>query len=236
MQSVDSRAVHTRFSNGLPRTVDRVCPHCMRESPFEARVWHEHGRHVAAADAHCARCGGLLILMLLRDDAHGEVETALYAHPASPQREQMPGVDQLHALSAPLGRSYDSAIALFNRAEWAPAALTLRHLLEGVTARLAGEDARELPLAQQLDMLAERVDLARPLKDVAELMAPAGALGKAFDDEAQIDRTTTEQLVELTELMIAYLVTLPGAMADVRTRIASAPVPLRRGSSTGGAV
>lgn len=232
MQIVDSRAVQSRFSNGLPRVVDRVCPHCLREAPFEARMWHEHGRHVAAADAHCPRCAGLLMLLVLREEARGELDPVIYAHPASPERSAMPGAAQLHSLSPPLGRSYDSALSLFNRAEWAPAALTLRHLLEGVLSRLAGDDARELPLVRKLSVLSEHLDLTRPLQDVSDLLAPAGALGKAFEDEAMIDRATVEHLVELAELLITYLVVLPGAMSDLRARIASAPVPLRRGSGT----
>lgn len=235
MQPVDPRAIHSRFSNGLPRTVDRLCPHCHRDAPFEARVWHDHGRHVAAADAHCARCSGLLVLMLVREEGPGDAQPALFAHPPSPQRLPMPGAGQLHSLSPPLGRSYDSALALFNRGEWAPAALTLRHLLEGVVGRLAGEDARELPLAQQLGAVTQKVDLTRPLQDTVELMTGGGPLGRAFDDEAMIDRATTEHLIELAELLIAYLVALPGAMSDLRARIASAPVPLRRGGAGTGA-
>ena len=36
-------------------------------------------------------------------------------------------------------------------------------------------------------------------------------------------------MLELTEQLVSYLVVLPGAMAELKDRIATAPVPLRRG-------
>jgi len=138
-------------------------------------------------------------------------------------------------LSGPLGRSYESALKLYNRAEWGPAALTVRHLLEGLAARLLGDDKRELPLARQLEALPKDIDLARPLQDIAQLMASNGAFGRHFDDESAIDKVTAEQLLELAEQLISYLVVLPGTMAELKSRIATAPVPLplRRGNSVG---
>ena len=41
---------------------------------------------------------------------------------------------------------------------------------------------------------------------------------------------TAEHLLELTEQLLQYLVVLPGELADLKSRIATAPVPLRRGA------
>jgi len=107
----------------------------------------------------------------------------------------------------------------------------VRHLLEGLSARLLSDDKRELSLSRQLESLAQ-LDLAKPLQDVAGLLAPDGSFGREFYDEASIDQATAEQLLELAEHLVTYLVVLPGAMAELKSRIATAPVPLRR-SSTG---
>jgi hypothetical protein len=138
-------------------------------------------------------------------------------------------------LSAPLARSYDSALKLYNRAEWGAAALTVRHVIAGLANRLLGEDKRDMALPRRLEALAQDVDLARPLQDVAQLLAPGGTFGRQFEDEAAIDKVTAELLLELAEQMITYLVVLPGTMTDLKSRIATAPVQLRRGNSSSGA-
>ena len=145
----------------------------------------------------------------------------------------MPGLAHLQALSGPLARSYDSALKLYNHAEWGSTALTVRHLLEGLAARLLPADKRDLPLPRQLEDLPEEVDLARPLQDIAHLLAPDGAFGRQFEDETSIDKATAEHLIELAEQLIQYLVVLPGELTELKSRIATAPVPLRRSSSVG---
>ena len=138
------------------------------------------------------------------------------------------GVEHLRTLSAPLGRSYESAIKLYNHAEWAAAAITMRHFLDGLGKRLLASDKREMPLTRQLEALAKDVDLARPLQNVAQLLAPNGAIGHRFEDEATIDQEVAAQLIELTEGLVSYLVVLPAMLADIKARIGSAPVPMRR--------
>lgn len=232
MQLVHGAHVLTRFSNGCPQTLELVCPHCLKEATFQPKSWHEHGRQVAVAEAPCARCEDSVLFVQLLEEANGVQQTAeLYLHPPSTARVSLPGVEFLAGLSGPLGRTYASALKLYNQTEWGASALMVRHLLQGLATRLLGEDKRDLPLPRQLDALAE-IDLSMPLRDIAGLLAPDGCFGREFVDEAAIDQTTAEQLLELTEYLIAYLVVLPGAMAELKSRIATAPVPLRR-SSTG---
>lgn len=230
MQFVQDSHVQSRFSNGFPKAIDLVCPHCVTPAVFEAQQWQEHGRQVAAADALCTRCEGTVLFVQLLDGHDHARPESLYTDPPSAVREAMPGVEHLRALSAPLGRTYESALKLYNHTDWGPAALMMRHLLEGLTTRLLGEDKRDLPLSRQLDALHKDIDLARPLQDIAPLLAPGGAFGREFEDEAAIDQATAEQLLELAEQLIQYLVVLPEAMAELKSRIATAPVPLRRGS------
>ena len=232
MQLVHDAHVLTRFSNGCPQTLELVCPHCLKEATFLPKSWHEHGRQVAVAEAPCSRCEDSVLFVQLLEEANGVQQTAeLYLHPPSTARVSLPGVEFLAALSGPLGRTYGSALKLYNQTEWGPSALMVRHLLEGLSARLLGDDKRELSLSRQLESLAQ-LDLAKPLQDVAGLLAPDGSFGREFHDEAGIDQATAEQLLELAEHLVTYLVVLPGAMAELKSRIATAPVPLRR-SSTG---
>ena len=122
MQLVKDEHVQSRFSNTFPRTVEMVCPFCLKEAVFETGTWQEHGRQVAASELTCARCEEeILFVQLLQSDGTRK-EGALYCYPKSGGREPMPGVEYLQPLSAPLARSYDSALKLYNRAEWGAAA------------------------------------------------------------------------------------------------------------------
>lgn len=230
MQLVHDDLVQSRFSNTFPRTVEMICPHCLKEAVFEARTWQEHGRQLAASELTCARCEELVLFVQLLQVDGTRKDAGLFCYPRPAGREPMSGVEHLQALSAPLARSYESALKLYNRAEWGATALTVRHLLGGLASRMLGEDKRELPLTRKLEALPEDVDLARPLQDIAQLLAPGGTFGRQFDDEATIDKLTAELLLELAEQLLTYLVVLPGTMTDLKGRIATAPVPLRRGS------
>ena len=233
MHPIPDRSVQARFANGLARSIELICPHCHEKAMFEANPWQEHGRQIIATEMVCTRCDFEVLLVQLMDEFNNCKPGSLFTWPAPGGRATMPGVVHLQSLSGPLARSYDSALKLYNHAEWGAAALTVRHLLEGLTARLLPADKRELPLPRQLEALPRDLDLARPLQDIAQLMAPDGAFGRHFDDESSIDKVTAEHLLELAEQLIHYLVVMPGEMADLKSRIATAPVPLRRGSGVG---
>lgn len=230
MQLVEDRFVQTRFSNAFPRTVELLCPHCDRPAILEARNWQEHGHQVAASELSCSRCEGtVLFLQLLHPDGTHRLD-GLYCHPGPGGREPMSGHAYLQAMSGPLARTYDSALKLYNHAEWGASALMVRHLIAGLTVQLLGDALRDQSLSQRLDALPHQVDLARPLQDIAELMAPSGTFGRQFEDEAAIDKMTVDLMLELAEQLMAYLVVMPGTMDDLKRRIATAPVPLRRGT------
>jgi hypothetical protein len=233
MHLIPDSSIQARFANGFARSIELICPRCNAKAMFDAKPWQEHGRQIVATEMACTRCEFEALLVQLVDEFGGCKSGALYTHPAPGGRRAMPGLAHLQALSGPLARSYDSALKLYNHAEWGSTALTVRHLLEGLAARLLPADKRDLPLPRQLEALPKEVDLARPLQDIAHLLAPDGAFGRQFDDETAIDKVTAEHLVELAEQLIQYLVVLPGELAELKSRITTAPVPLRRGSSVG---
>jgi hypothetical protein len=233
MYPIPDTSVQGRFANGFARAIELICPGCNAKAMFEARPWQEHGGHIVATEMSCTRCERQVLLVQLIDDFNNCKRESLFTYPAPGGRDCMTGMQHLQALSGPLARSYDSALKLYNHAEWGPAALTVRHLLEGLCARLLPAEKRDLPLPRQLETLPRDIDLTRPLQDIAHLMAPDGAFGRQFEDEAAIDKVTAENLLELAEQLIHYLVVLPGELAELKSRIATAPVPLRRGGSVG---
>lgn len=232
MHQIPDSSVQARFANGFARSIELICPRCHEKSIFDARPWQEHGRQIVATEMSCTRCESEGLLVQIVDEFGNCKPASLFTWPAPGGRSSMTGLQHLHALSGPLARSYESALKLYNHAEWGATALTVRHLVEGLAARLL-PDKRELPLVRQLDALPRDLDLGKPLQDISHLMAPDGAFGRHFDDETAIDKVTAEHLLELAEQLVQYLVVLPGEMADLKSRIATAPVPLRRGSGVG---
>jgi len=230
MQLVDASKVRSRFSlAGHPQVIEILCPHCLREATFSIKGWTQHAGRVAAAETPCPRCAIGVLFLNLVDHRDSPGEPTLYAHPDPVGRSRMEGVDYLRQLSAPLGRTYESALKHYNHGDWGTTALTVRHLLEGLATRLLTDAHRVDSLHAQLETLSERVDLAAPLDDIAEMLTPSGIFGRQFSDETGIDQNTAQQLLELAEQMVAYLVVLPGSMAELKQRIGSAPVQLRRG-------
>lgn len=232
MKMLDASKVKSRFSlAGHPNVIEMICPHCLRDVTFNIKGWTQHAGRIAATEVPCPRCTLEVLFLNLVDHRDSPGEPTLYVHPDSVGRENMDGAEFLHRLSAPLGRTYDSALKHYNHGDWGTAALTVRHLLEGLATRLLTDSHRDDSLASQLETLSERADLAEPLEDIADMLAPNGIFGRQFADITTIDQNTAQHLLELAEQMIAYLVVLPGTMAELKSRIASAPVPLRRGNT-----
>lgn len=228
MRHIDDANVQTRYSSGLARAIELMCPQCLKINSFEMRPWQEHGQKIAAAEAQCGRCDQILQLVQLLGPNGQPQEQALFAHPAPASREPMSGIEHLQRLSPALGRTYASAMHLYNRGDWAPAVLTIRHLLQGLAVQLVPQDKHELPLSQLLQQLARDVDLSRPLEQVVSLLTENKSLGHEFDEEDGVGQANAVQLVELMEQLINYLVVAPGIMAEIKRRDEHAPVPLRR--------
>ncbi len=227
MQVVDVTRIRSRFSlAGHPQVVEMLCPHCLKEATFAIKGWSEHAGQLAVSETPCPRCNiGVMFLNLL--DAPGE--PTLYTHPDPVGRTAMEGAEYLRTLSGSLGRTYESALKHYNHGDWGTTALTVRHLLEGLATRLLTDTHHDASLATQLETLPQGVNLSAPLEDIADFLAPNGILGRQFYDETSIDQNTAQQLLELAEQLVAYLVVLPGTMAELKGRIATAPVPMRRG-------
>lgn len=230
MQVVDPNRIRSRFSlAGHPQIIEMICPHCLRDATFEVKRWSEHAGRVGATESPCPRCNIEVLFVNLMGGIDSPGESTLYAHPDPVGRNAMDGAQYLQSLSAPLGRTYELALKHYNQGDWGSAALMIRHLLEGLATRLLTDTYPDAPLPRQLETLTRGVDLSAPLEDISELLAPDGVIGKQFQDATSIGQNSAEQMLELTEQLISYLVVMPGAMAELKDRIATAPVPFRRG-------
>ena len=230
MKTIDASKVKSRFSlAGHPQVVELLCPHCLKEATFNIKSWTQHAGRVAAAETPCPRCNIEVLFLNLTDHRDSPGEPTLHMHPDPVGRDRMDGAEYLRAFSAPLDRTYDTVLKHYNAGDWGTAALTTRYLLEGLATRLMTDTHEGVPLSSPLEILSKGVELSAPLDDIADMLAPDGVFGREFTDATSIDQDTAQHLLELTEQLIAYLVVMPGTMADLKARISSAPVPIRRG-------
>ena len=236
MNIVDPSHVHSRFSlAGHPQVIGLLCPHCMKESTFTVKSWTQHAGRVAATETPCPRCNREVMFLNLVDHRDSPGEPTLYMHPDPVGRTRMDGADYLRDFSAPLDRTYDTVLKHYNNGDWGTAALMTKYLLEGLATRLLTDTHEGVPLTSQLEILSKGVELSAPLEDISDMLAPDGVFGRQLADATTVDQDTAQHLLELTEQLIAYLVVMPGTMADLKSRIASAPVPIRRKGNGAGA-
>ena len=228
MQNIREDRVRSRYASGLVRAMDMMCPNCHTLATFESGPWQEHGRQVTATESACGNCEDTVLLVQLLNGNGGCVEGGLYVHPDSSARVPLPGAARLETVSAPLHRTYESALKLYNQGDWGPAALVVRHFLDGLCRQLLGDARQDPALPAGLDALPDHLDLADPLRGLGRLFAPDGAFGRHFDDEGRIDRALATQMLDLLERIVEYAVVMPATLAELKTHIASAPVSIRR--------
>jgi hypothetical protein len=118
----------------------------------------------------------------------------------------------------------------YNHGDWGTTALTVRHLLEGLATRLLTDTHHDASLATQLETLPQGVKpVGAAGRGHRRFPAPNGILGRSSTTRPRSTRNTAQQLLELAEQLVAYLVVLPGTMAELKSRNRHAPVPMRRG-------
>jgi hypothetical protein len=235
MEPVNQQDVQARYVSGLPRTLELRCPHCRERARFHSRPWQEHGIRVAAAEAPCELCEKTVQLVQMVDANAKAIEGALWVTPPPGERRAMRGVEHLEAMSQPLAREYASVLRLFNCAHFGAAALTLRHMVEGLVPMLLPKDRQDVPQHRQLEALANLPGCARPLQRTAQLLGPDGPFERAFSDVAAIDRDKAEQMLDVVENLVTCLVIQPAMLEALNDRIGgaredNAPVqlPVRR--------
>lgn len=222
MEPVNQQDVQARYVSGLPRTLELRCPHCGERARFHSRPWQEHGIRIAAAEAPCELCEKTVQLVQLVDGNAKAIDDALWVTPPPGERRPLRGVEHLEAMSRPLAREYDSVLRLFNAGHYGAAALTLRHMVEGLAPILLPKDRQDLAPHRQLEALATQPGCARPLQRTVQLLGPDGPFEQAFSDVAAIDRDRAEQMLDVVENLVTCLVVQPAMLEALNDRVGGA--------------
>ncbi len=95
-----------------------------------------------------------------------------------------------------------------------------KRVIESILKHFLKEKSKGQPLSQQLEILPNHVDLAKPIQSLAHLLATDGSLHRMLELESEMDYETTSLLMDLLENVIEYLFVLPGKIEVTHSKIA----------------
>jgi Domain of unknown function (DUF4145) len=213
----------------FPQGVYEVCPHCGKRGAFnlEHRVGPDQLAKGGPVKSVCPSCRQMVRFYLIEpggkegSDWTGE----LWLHPSPKVRRAKP----LTGLLPPgLAHTYSDAIESYNHGLYRGAAGQARVVLEGAVKTLLTDiegspvDPREA-LARLLDELGKKKDLAKPIKDVSQVMREGGNLASHFNEDKPIGPDLATEMLDLLDAFLDYLLLLPQMVERLRDRLETAP-------------
>ena len=145
--------------------------------------------------------------------ANGPESAEVYIHPNN--GEPHTPKDVASSISEPLYRSYTSTIDAYNSGNYVATAVCCRRTLEGLFQGLLPEAKRANNLAKAITEVAESVDLAKPIRNLANVLRQGGNLGAHFDMEKEPDERMAFQMLTLLENLIDFLHVLPQEISSL---------------------
>lgn len=203
----------TKVQNiSVPYSFSTWCPHCNEKVTFTC-VNHQHDQHRAcvSSSANCPGCSHHIGVWCL--GAHGPELAEVYIHPNN--GEPHAPKDVAPAISEALYRSYTSTIDAYNSGNYVATAVCCRRTLEGLFQGLLPEGKKINNLAKAITEVAGSVDLAEPIRNLANVLRHGGNLGAHFDMEKEPDEQMAFQMLTLLENLIDFLHVLPQEISNL---------------------
>ncbi|PHR52138.1 DUF4145 domain-containing protein [Cycloclasticus sp.] len=203
----------TKVQNiSTPHSFSTWCPHCNEKVTFTCTN-HQHDQHRAAvsSSANCPGCSHHVGVWSL--GANGPESAEVYIHPNS--GEPHAPKDVASSISEPLYRSYTSTIDAYNSGNYVATAVCCRRTLEGLFQGLLPECNSVSNLFRAITEVAESVDLAEPIRNLANVLRQGGNLGAHFDMEKEPDEEMALQMLTLLENLIDFLHVLPQEISNL---------------------
>ena len=203
-------------SISTPQSFSTWCPHCNEKVIFTC-VNHQHDpqRACIASSAHCPGCAHHVGVWSL--GANGPESAEVYIHPNNGEPHEPKNV--ANSISEPLYRSYTSTIDAYNSGNYVATAVCCRRTLEGLFQGLLPEGKRVHNLARAISEVADTVNLAEPIRNLANVLRQGGNLGAHFDMEKEPDEEMAFQMLTLLENLIDFLHVLPREISTLEQHL-----------------
>jgi hypothetical protein len=201
---------YIRYGNfKIPKSIQSECPVCHTIAEFSINANFQNSKNGLLTESSCPSCKKAAVFVIMTKDALDEnVDTYIYDVRAA--RQAVHQIENLPNIPKDLIRAYRSAINVHQTRDNSATAVMSKRVIESILKHFLKEKSKGQPLAQQLEILPNHVDLAGPIQSLSQLLAADGSLIKMLELETEMDYETTSLLMDLLESLIEYLFVLPG--------------------------
>ncbi|WP_318503857.1 hypothetical protein [Bacillus sp. T3] len=213
---------YIRYGNlKIPKSIQSECPECRKTTEFMLNANFQSNKNGLVTEACCPTCKKSAVFIIMTKDVLDEqgehADTYIYDIEAS--KHPVNQIESLPNIPKDLIRAYRSAINVHHSRENPATAVMSKRVIESILKHFLKEKSKSQPLSQQLEMLPNHVDLARPIQALSHLLIQDGSLYRMLELEHEIDYETTTLLMDLLESIIEYLFVLPGKIEVTHNKI-----------------
>jgi hypothetical protein len=214
---------YIRYGNlKIPKSIQSECPQCRNITEFMINANFQSNKNGLLTESSCPTCKKSTVFIIMTKDGQDEqnehADTYIYDIQAS--KHLINHIESLPNIPKDLIRAYRSAINVFESRENSATAVMSKRVIESILKHFLKEKSKGQPLSQQLEILPNQVDLAKPIQSLSHLLATDGSLHRMLELETEMDYETTSLLMDLLESLIEYLFVLPGKIEVTHNKIA----------------
>ncbi|MCM3690478.1 hypothetical protein [Neobacillus niacini] len=213
---------YIRYGNvKIPKCIQSECPECRNTNEFVINANFQSSKNGLLTESSCPTCKKSTVFIIMTKDGHDEGEHAdTYIYDIQASKHLINHIESLPNIPKDLIRAYRSAINVHQTRENSATAVMSKRVIESILKHFLKEKSKGQPLSQQLEILPNHVDLAKPIQSLSQLLQAESSLNKMLELETEMDYETTSLLVDLLENIIEYLFVLPGKIEVTHNKIA----------------
>ncbi|WHZ05181.1 hypothetical protein QNH48_11420 [Neobacillus sp. YX16] len=213
---------YIRYGNvKIPKSIQSECPECRNTIEFVINANFQSSKNGLLTESSCPSCKKSTVFIIMTKDGHDEGDHAdTYIYDVQASKHLINHIESLPNIPKDLIRAYRSAINVHQTRENSATAVMSKRVIESILKHFLKEKSKGQPLSQQLEILPNHVDLAKPIQSLCQLLAADESLNKMLELETEMDYETTSLLVDLLENIIEYLFVLPGKIEVTHSKIA----------------
>lgn len=225
MRKINPGSVNSYIRYGnlkIPKSIQSECPECRKTTEFMLNANYQNSKNGLVTESSCPTCKKSAVFIIMTKDLLDEqgehADTYIYDVQAS--KHPINQIEGLPNIPKDLIRAYRSAINVHQSRENSATAVMSKRVIESILKHFLREKSKGQPLSQQLEILPNHVDLAKPIQSLSQLLATDGSLHRMLELETEMDYETTSLLMDLLESIIEYLFVLPGKIEVTHNKIA----------------
>ena len=221
MRRINPGSVNSYIKYGnlkIPKSIQSECPRCRETTEFMLNANFQNNKNGIVTECSCPSCKDTSIFIIMTKDVmdeQGEYADT-YIYDLNSSRHPIHQIEHLPDIPQDLIRAYRSALNVYQSRENSATAVMSKRVIESILKHFLGEKGKAQPLSQQLEILPEHVNLAKPIQSLSQLLAADSSMDKMLELEKEMDDETTALVMDLLESLIEYLFILPGKI-DVTT-------------------